>query len=797
MKQRTKRNVRRMLSIILILLMCISLATPAFAAEGSPGIDESIALGQLSSDGEDSANSDGNPIQAEITTEDEEQPEGSSETVELETGTEGEKQSEVEESEKTEGDEQLKDEISTVIQEFLDAVEAVLNFGEVADENAEEYHALYEAAMTAYEAVKAEELENDERVVAAKEQLEEKGDVQPKDDGSEIQESEETNQTEGEESEKTEGDEQLKDEISTVIQEFLDAADAVLNFGEVTDENAEEYHSLYEVAMTAYEAVKAEGLESDERVVVAMAELESKGDEQPKDEVPAIIQEFLDAVEAVVNFGEVADENAEEYHALYEAAMKAYEAVKAEGLENDERVVAAKEQLEELLVKVEENSNTFEVSNMEELADAIATINSSAEGSYTISLKSSFAISDSIANGNGKRLAFGHGSGSVKRDITILGNGNTITFSTAIAVNFEVEGNGTVLNLGNGSDSLIIQGTNGVHASTAIFTAYNGGTINMYSNVVLRDSSSLSFTGGGGAIALQSNATFNMYGGTISNCSANALPYGGGVSVDAGTFNMHGGVIEKCSVNGYGGGVFVWPEGTFNMSGTSTIKDCNAIYGGGVFIYEGGRFTMNDSASITNNNADCGGGVCLGSGSIANVTSIYNNTAREAGDDIFAENSTNLTLSLVGTNWILNSTGLPITNWYYDGYRETVDDNGEAVCDETRWNVSDVEEECYLYEYTTPANNVTVALKAAHGIAGKVTVTYKDAEGNVIGEPETQIKGSEFTVKAALESTADKEFDYWSGDDGNTYKPGDTVTPETDLVLTAVMKAKKSDYTVE
>jgi len=526
---------------------------------------------------------------------------------------------------------------------------------------------------------------------------------------------------------------------------------------------------------------------------------DTEGDGQPEEEeTPSVIQEFLDAVEEVLNFSEVTEDNAEDYWTLYEAAMDTYEKVKSEGLDTDERVIEAMEKLkakgDEQPKKMKlnaakaqdaENSNMFEVENMEELADAIATINSSGEGSYKISLKASFTINDAIGD---NRLTFG--KNDVKRNITLLGNGNTITFATTADINFRVDGKGTVLNLGDGSDSLTIQGDNGVISTAAIFTAFHGSTINMYSNVTLRDFSTFGFTGGG-AISLQ-NATFNMYGGTISNCNALAVPYGGGVIVESGTFNMSGGVIKNCSafcgteeegnVEGYGGGVFLWPDTSFNMSGNSIIKECKSIYGGGVCTF--GYFTMSDSAIIINNEADYGGGIY--SVDTANVTAIYNNIASKAGADIYSENSANLTLSPVGTDWILNSTSEPITNWYYDGYRDI---SGEV--DESRWKVGDTEEECYLYEYTSPVDGVSVGLKAAHGAAVKqVTITYKDADGNVIGTPETSVIGTEFTVKEALEFTQTKEFDYWSGDDGKNYQPGDKVTPESDLILTAVMKDK-------
>ena len=120
--------------------------------------------------------------------------------------------------------------------------------------------------------------------------------------------------------------------------------------------------------------------------------------------------------------------------------------------------------------------------------------------------------------------------------------------------------------------------------------------------------------------------TFDMFDGTISNCTAS---YGGGVSVEEGTFTMYGGSIENCTSNveeSGGGGIYL-ASGTVTMSGNAKISECNAdntlsdkfCCGGGVYVADG-IFTLSEEASIDDCNAlstsdsRYGGGVYLAGG---------------------------------------------------------------------------------------------------------------------------------------------------------------------------------------
>ena len=132
-----------------------------------------------------------------------------------------------------------------------------------------------------------------------------------------------------------------------------------------------------------------------------------------------------------------------------------------------------------------------------------------------------------------------------------------------------------------------------------------GGTLNIYGG---------NFTGAnmvasadvaevrGGVIHLLKNSKMNMYGGTIQGGIGAAE--GGGVSVKGGAiFDMYGGTITGCTAVKGGG---VYSEGTFNMYG-GTIKDCTATESGGsVFNH---AYTTISGGTLENGKAVNGGNI--------------------------------------------------------------------------------------------------------------------------------------------------------------------------------------------
>ena len=105
----------------------------------------------------------------------------------------------------------------------------------------------------------------------------------------------------------------------------------------------------------------------------------------------------------------------------------------------------------------------------------------------------------------------------------------------------------------------------------------------------------------GGAIHLNSLATFNMTGGTIKGSKADK---GGAIYVGNGaTFTMSAGKIENCEAN-YGGAIYVASGGKCYLNG-GTITGClSTIEGNAIYVEDGGYVEMSNSFTLEN----CGAG---------------------------------------------------------------------------------------------------------------------------------------------------------------------------------------------
>ncbi|MCM1054462.1 MAG: hypothetical protein NC394_02970, partial [Bacteroides sp.] len=113
----------------------------------------------------------------------------------------------------------------------------------------------------------------------------------------------------------------------------------------------------------------------------------------------------------------------------------------------------------------------------------------------------------------------------------------------------------------------------------------------------------------GGAVYIEQNGTFIMYGGAISGNSARS---GGGV-FNLGTFIMHGGSVSNNETSYTAGGVYSATE-SFTMNGGSVSGNKAQNYGGGVYITGGGAFTMNGGSISSNTTTGAGGGLCINNG---------------------------------------------------------------------------------------------------------------------------------------------------------------------------------------
>ena len=324
--------------------------------------------------------------------------------------------------------------------------------------------------------------------------------------------------------------------------------------------------------------------------------------------------------------------------------------------------------------------------------------------------------------------------------LTILGQGNTITFSNPNST-MHITGTG-IVNLGTkegeGNDLTL---TSDNITDSVVYMA-GSAVLNMYHGVTIKDSRAGLLAGG---VQLEENSVFNMYGGVIDNCESLST-VAGGVCIDGGAlFNMYDGIIRNCS--GWQGGAvgippvdpisgYISGPSGFHMYG-GTIRDCHdKWYGGGAvcvytaepvsFIMDGGTitgcsadgngyggaifiFTTHEDAvieinkgKITGNSGVYGGGVSVYGGTvkIADGVALHNNTAQKGGDDLYNK-SGRITLGKLPAGLKLASSGRDIDGWYHDKK-------------DARWSCEDADQ---IEKHTEAAFTDGRALKAAHGEA--------------------------------------------------------------------------------
>ena len=157
---------------------------------------------------------------------------------------------------------------------------------------------------------------------------------------------------------------------------------------------------------------------------------------------------------------------------------------------------------------------------------------------------------------------------------------------------------------------------------------YVRGTFNMYGGSITNNTAD----NGGGVYMGGENSKFNMYGGEISGNTATVS--GGGVSVSGGTFTMSGGRIT----GNIGSGVFVNDNTKFIVSGAPTVTgntrnrdiDSNVYLTGGIdtTITIGGALTDGASIGVTKGAGSAGSVIATGatenySGNFSSDDSTY------------------------------------------------------------------------------------------------------------------------------------------------------------------------------
>ena len=270
-------------------------------------------------------------------------------------------------------------------------------------------------------------------------------------------------------------------------------------------------------------------------------------------------------------------------------------------------------------------TNSHYVSNNEQFADAVRTINNESK----IGDENEIVLMQDITlegEHTLKRNTTIKGKEGEDRKISINGSGAGIT----------VTGEKTTLNLGvNGYDKkLTIEGDTNV----AFVTVSGGATANMYENVTLQNRQS---TGNACIVIMGPKSVFNMHGGVIEKCN-------GAVIADSGaTFHMLSGEIKDCWVNG--DGVISVNDGSkFIMEG-GTISGCSAADdGGGLYAKNKSTITINNGTISECRAAKKNGGglyadnstINIEGGTISGCTAVFGN-----GGGLYAKNSSTITIS--------------------------------------------------------------------------------------------------------------------------------------------------------
>ena len=464
-------------------------------------------------------------------------------------------------------------------------------------------------------------------------------------------------------------------------------------------------------------------------------------------------------------------------------------------------------------------NNEFEVGSAEELAAAVDAINAAEHGEFLIRLTDDITALGTVE--------------FTENETTICGQEHTLYLPGFATL--AVRGPDTVLSLGtsDGMDTLTISGQN-LRRTTAMLGCTGEAVLNMYPGVTIRDTVTQGMARGAGVCVY---GTFNMHGGTITNCNNNVNyrpGIGGAVSLHAGTFNLYDGEITGNHIGGkdcygYGAGVLVYAnEGvdcTFNMrGGTISRNTTEGIDGWGtVCIMENDAdavFNMSGGV-IEDNTAVIGGGVFNLNGTF-NMTAgvIRNNTAADCADDLltFSDHSTLFHPEDFGT---LTSSGQKIDGWYQDGWRQggvttgilrwnqpvdptgaglDLTGNGEAdkhpnedgYYDLDNDGIHETHKDDNLISKLDVENippNVVMSLKAAHGLGDTGYTVSFDPNGGLGTMENVEAVSGDYTLPDCSFTAPDgKRFLTWAAGspDGQRYTAGATCPVDSDLTFYAV-----------
>ena len=280
-------------------------------------------------------------------------------------------------------------------------------------------------------------------------------------------------------------------------------------------------------------------------------------------------------------------------------------------------------------------------------------------------------------------------------------------------------------------------------------------------------------------------ASFTMSGKSeISSNTAKTLTTtngGGGVYLvgNGSRFIMNDGFItDNVAKNSCGGAIFSKNWRGITLNGGSITGNSAKMHGGAIYIENVNLpnnpledEVLNVAAGVTITDNRCGGN---GGGiaamkdvtvKIAKNSALYNNTAETIGDDVYSGSGNQLNLpeaTEMSGDLILSSDNHPITDWYYDGFKDAStrhrwgEKYSELDIDATLATKVPTYKTGIYYEIFKPVENFkgTIALKAAH--AQLFTLTYNVTgdlpEGYTAPTAQSMLVGSKYTVAEVPES---------------------------------------------
>ena len=361
----------------------------------------------------------------------------------------------------------------------------------------------------------------------------------------------------------------------------------------------------------------------------------------------------------------------------------------------------------------------------------------------------------------------------------------------------------------------------GIYVTCAINPSKDGNLSCVLDGVMIETNTSNSTGGGIVASGNHPNAamvTVEMEDGTsISHNKAKTSldGYGGGgvyITGSATRFIMNGGIISDNEAL-CGAGILSATRDGLEINGGSIVDNIANGDGGGIYAkrykfqdkYD--KLLIANKVIVSNNKAKRnGGGLWIGDNLNATIekgSQVYNNRADIMGDDIYF-NGSNSTLNLpeateMSGDLILTSDNVLITDWYYDGFKNTStryrwgEKYSELDVDATKANGVPTFKTGTYYEIFKPVEKFegTIALKAAH--AQLFTLTYNVTgdlpEGYTAPTAQSMLVGSKYTVAEVPESeTGTKDgvngtftFAGWKDKDGKVLSGEQKLTGDVTL----------------